>query len=97
MSSRFVDGKGLRSGMSIGGETPSLGWGSDHRSSDAITSRVVDEMYKLPGALVEPLLSSQRVSLMARSWWVHEFVFSGVSGMTTQLDPVDSKGAGICN
>ena len=85
ISSQFADGKRIRSGMSVGGESFSLGWGSDHRNSDAITSRVVDEVYMLPETPVELMLPLQRMSLMPRSWWVYEFVFSG---MTTQLDPI---------
>jgi hypothetical protein len=90
MSPQFTDGKCLRSRISIGGETLSLG--SDHRNSEAITSHVVDEMYKLPEALVELILSSQRMSLMPRSWSVLKW-----RKWSTHLDPIDRKGAGICD
>ena len=71
MSSQFDDGECPRSGMCIGGEIlSSAAWGSDHRNSDAITSRVVDEKYKPPETPVELLLSSQWMSLIPRSWWV---------------------------
>ena len=46
MSSQFDNGECPCPGMCIGGETLwSVGWGSDHRNSDAIASRVVDEKY----------------------------------------------------
>lgn len=65
MSSQFNDGECPRSGMCIGGETlSSAAWGSDHRNSDAITSRVVDEKYKPPETPSEFMLSSQWMSLM---------------------------------
>ncbi len=96
MSSQFDDGECLSSGMSIGGETLTSVWGSDHMNSDAITSRIVDEKNKLPEAPVELMLLSQWVSLMpivvgVRVW----FKWRGV--MTTQLNPVDKKGEGICD
>ena len=58
MSSEFVRGECLRSGMSIGGETLSR-WGGDHKNSDVITSRVIDEMYRVPEIPVGPVLSSR--------------------------------------
>lgn len=69
MSSQSTGEEFPRSGMFIGGETL-LGGASDRKNSDAMTNRVVDEMYKLPEAPVVLVLSSQRASTMPRSWWV---------------------------
>lgn len=59
MSSQFDDGEYPSSGMSIGGETLSSAWGNDHKNSDAIKSRVVDEKNGLPETPVGLILLSQ--------------------------------------
>jgi hypothetical protein len=51
ISSQFAGGECLRLGVSIGGETTSSGWDSNHRISDAIMRHVVDEL----GNLCKPL------------------------------------------
>ena len=78
--------------MPIGGETLSSGWGSEHRNSDAMTSRVVDEMYEPEGTPVT-LMLSQRSSSPNRG--AEEFKWP--SGIAIHLGPIDGKSADIRN
>ena len=91
MSSQFDDGECLSSGISIGGET----WGNDHRNSDAIKGRVVDEKNKLPGTPVELMLLSQWMCLTPIVVGVGVW-FKWRGGMTTQSNPVHKKEEGVC-